>query len=124
MWADGETKYACQREIQQGGLTSGILKGLGGGRVGRGLSRTWASLQRGLVEKYIWRQLLHVNLGRRRQSIQGERQPLEPVAAELCGASIVTSNRRRRTESSLSDESCPSSAGTDVSALLLNCGER
>ena len=36
----------------------------------------------------------HVNLGRRRQTIQRERQPLEPVADELRGASVVTSNRR------------------------------
>jgi len=67
----------------------------------------------------------HVNLGRRRQTIQRERQPLKPVAAELSDASVVPSNRRRqRTESSLSDVSCPSSAGTDISALKSNCGER
>ncbi len=36
----------------------------------------------------------HENLGRRRQKIQRERQPLEPVAVELSGASVVPSNRR------------------------------
>ncbi len=45
-----------------------------------------------------------------------------------CGGAVrrvsCAYNRGRRTQRSLSDDSCPSSAGTDVSALLYNCGER
>ncbi len=48
--------------------------------------------------------------------------------AGCCGAvrcvSCAKQSARRRTKSRVSDDSCPSSAGTEVSALFSNCGER
>ena len=77
-----------------GNLERELVKPKGGPTsIGSGLPLSCeSSCQRAMTETAT----AHVNLGRRRQTTQRERQPLKPVALELCGASAVPSNRRRR----------------------------